>query len=94
MQNGNLAARESAGANDLSGDNGEEVVDDSSGDGGGEVADDLSSSSLGKDVIQFFNDCEARDLADTAGISEDRAVVILSHRPFHSLEAIHLATRT
>ena len=65
------------------------------------VSDDEDSDSAGNDgpsqdrdakVLRFFNECDAANLADIAGITEDVAQIVMSNRPFRSLDAVRVVT--
>lgn len=57
-------------------------------DTGSDEAEGQEGDQLESKVLRFFNECSAPDLADIAGISEDMAQVIMSHRNFKSLAAV------
>ncbi|KAF9892899.1 hypothetical protein FE257_000491 [Aspergillus nanangensis] len=48
----------------------------------------IEDGSFESRVLSFFNKCDALNLADIASITQDVAQVIISHRPFASLEKI------
>ncbi|KAK6838922.1 hypothetical protein RU639_000069 [Aspergillus parasiticus] len=49
-------------------------------------------SALETKVLRFFNTCNVLDLADIAAITEDVAKVIISNRPFASLDEVRVVT--
>ncbi|KAE8161148.1 SNF2 family N-terminal domain-containing protein [Aspergillus tamarii] len=49
-------------------------------------------SPLETKVLRFFNTCNVLDLADIAAITEDVANVIISNRPFASLDEVRVVT--
>ncbi|RHZ71493.1 hypothetical protein CDV55_106065 [Aspergillus turcosus] len=60
------------------------ITDDS--DSG--VDDTFENGESGIKVLRFINTCEAVELADLAATTEDVAQVIISHRPFRSLDEV------
>lgn len=47
---------------------------------------------LENDLLNFFNTCSARDLADLAAIGEKVAIDVISQRPFKNLNAVRQTT--
>ena len=44
-------------------------------------------------VLDFFNKCSSQDLADIASITEDVAILVVSRKPFKSLNDVRRVTR-
>ncbi|BDD63583.1 hypothetical protein MPDQ_004238 [Monascus purpureus] len=65
-----------------------QISDDDTGSDSGEVED----GDRDVKVLRFFNQCDAANLADIAGISEEVAQIVISNRPFRSLDAVRAVT--
>ncbi|KAL9105105.1 MAG: hypothetical protein Q9163_000023 [Psora crenata] len=52
------------------------------------LGDEIDNDALERNVLGFFNTCSTADLADIATVTYDAADVILSQRPFSSLETV------
>lgn len=64
-----------------------ETPDSDESDSGLDLEED-DSAGIEEKVLDFFNKCSSRDLADIAAISEDVAAFLLSKNPFKSLKAV------
>lgn len=52
------------------------------------LGEGISESGLESRVLQFFNSCSAPDLIDIAATSQETALMIVSHKPFSSLDDV------
>ena len=52
------------------------------------ASSDVDESALEKRVLEFFNTCSVQDLADISNNTEKTASLVVSHRPFSSLDEV------
>ena len=52
------------------------------------ASSEVDDGELKSKVLNFFNTCSIKDLADISNSAESTAIVVISHRPFRSLDQI------
>lgn len=62
--------------------------DDNSTNNDSAIGTEVEDTTTDRQVLEFFNTCSTPDLSDIANISEETATLILTRRPFKSLQQI------